>query len=279
MVLGTCFFSLVGLLLAVSCLRYMMASWFGTVQPLDYRRLGRRILLLVIGIALALMVVRTGRVPTDEVGAMQSYLTGEAQTHTARPSIWALVTGGTALLALAVFYLAGRCILHRRTAVRIQPALVHGHHVAASWTQLIVVGSFYPLLSYVLSAVLVYIPGLGAGVFLIVALFSLNNCVLVYLLSRPLVRAYWWPHVKRTLAWAAQAISYCAGRRSSCGGHFRRSTSEVREISLPPAPTSLRRQPTVFLVSPHSAETGVALPSALLQYQQDPNVPVNLSII
>jgi hypothetical protein len=278
MVLGTCFFSLVGLLLAVSCLRYMMAAWFGTVQPLDYRCFGRRILLLVIGIALALMVVRTGRVPTDEVGAMQSYLTGKAQTQTARPSLWALVTGSTALLALAVFYLAGRCILHRRTAVRIQPAPVHGHPVAASWTQLIVVGSFYPLLSYVLSAVLVYIPGLGAGVFLILALFSLNNCVLVYLLTRPLVRAYWWPHVKKALAWAAQAISYCAGRRSSWGGHFRRSASEVHEISLP-APTSQRRQPTVFLVSPHSAETAVALPSALLQYQQDPNVPVNLSII
>jgi hypothetical protein len=273
MVLGTCFFSLVGLLLALSCLRYMMAAWFATVQPLDYRRLGRRILLLVIGIALALLVVRTGRVPTDEVGAMQSYLTGKAQTHTARPSLWALVTGSTALLALAVFYLVGRCILHRRTAVRIQPALVHGHHVAASWTQLIVVGSFYPLLSYVLSAVLVYIPGLGAGVFLIVALFSLNNCVLVYL-----VRAYWWPHIKKTLAWAAQALSYCAGRRSDWGGHFRRSTSEVHEISLP-APASLRRQPTVFLVSPHSAETAVALPSALLQYQQDPNVPFNLSTI
>jgi hypothetical protein len=248
------FFSLVGLHLALALVRYLTVTHFAWVQPQDYRRLGRRIQLLVAAAAVVLSGLAVlMRPPVGQVADFTSFLSGRPGQK-ANKHIWPLVSGMTALLLLANIYLASKWILQKRAAGRVQPAtdLGQGQGHIRSLTRFIdvktvVFGCFYPLACYCLAAMVDCVPGLPPGVPITVAVITVNNGVLLLFVTRPGVAAFCWSKIKQKVTSGTQACQEYGP--SACRG-FLPGIGQTQPRHPP-----ISGQPTVFTVFPHVVYT------------------------
>ena len=188
---------LVGLHVALTCVRYLTVTSFTWIQPQDARQLGRKIKLIVGAITLALMtLIMPLRVPAHEVISFEGYLSG-LPAHRINRQLWPAVIGCTSLMAAVNLYLVSKWILQRRAAARIQsePATADNRVktlVGYIDVKTLVIGSFYTPVCYVLKEGFEHIHAIPGGVTLVVAMLALNSSVLLYLATRPVV----WAHFK-----------------------------------------------------------------------------------
>ena len=258
---GFCSISLVGLHVALTCVRYLAVTWFSWIQPQDYRQLGRGIYVIVGLGSLALMtMIMPFRVAPTEVIGIESYLSGQP-AQTVNRKLWPLAFGTVVLAAVLFFYLFLKWILKKRESARIHP--LDGSPPPPSQYQIsslsgyidvksLVIGSFYALGCYGVARLLDWVPGIPSGVSLIMAVLFVNNVVQCYLVSRPGVWAYAWLKIRQdVVSWALVCQEWAQGTRLGSN-----SLSQARGS---PRPESTNQQVVLFTVFPRPVSATIEI--------------------
>jgi hypothetical protein len=219
---------LVGLHLALAVVRYLAVTYFSWIQSQDHQKLAEIIHVIIFCVSLVMMaVIMPFRVSPSEVISVESYLSGSGAQKINR-FWWPLLLGCVALLAVVGLYLFSKWLLQKKAeAVQVQPLQnpAPGRGQVNSLAKFIdlktlVFGSFYALGSYSHAALLDLVPAFRLGASLPLALLHVNNCILLYLLSRPGVWACFWNKVKQRTGWEWQTVHEWGVRM--CCGSFQR---------------------------------------------------------
>ena len=250
---GVLFFCLVGLHVAIALIRYASVLCFSCIHAQDYRRMGFRInvFINVVSLAVVSSAFLLKDAPNKAVG-IEAYLSGRP-VHKGNLRLIPLVVGCTTLIGLVLFYLACKWALRRQATIRVQPAregratLDLIRHIDA---KSIVIGSFYALACCGLSTALDDYSFFRKGIALTIIWLHLNNCVLVYFLSRPSVRSYLWTQGKKQMSQLGQIFQDWWESQPDCGSMFSIMPTTAR---LPTLRFSNRVEPAVFIIMPDTA--------------------------